>query len=131
MLIRLRRGWEIPERLATPEDVYLNRRKFLQAVGVTGLSAVGALLGCEHKAQTHPAPARDPRAGSPAPSATAGLYPAKRNEHFTLDRPLTDEAVAARYNNFYEFSPNKQQVSRLVNPFQTRPWQVEVRGLVK
>ena len=35
MLIRLRRGWEIPELLATPEDVYLNRRKFLQTLGIT------------------------------------------------------------------------------------------------
>jgi len=131
MLIRLRRGWEIPERLATPEDVYLNRRKFLQAVGVTGLSAVGALLGCDHKTQSQSATDAPPPIGLPTPSATASLYPAKRNEHFTLDRPLTDEAVAAHYNNFYEFSPNKQQVSRLVNPFQTRPWQVEVRGLVK
>jgi sulfoxide reductase catalytic subunit YedY len=59
------------------------------------------------------------------------LYPAKRSERFTLDRPLTDEPVAARYNNFYEFSPNKQQVSRLVDPFQTRPWQIEIKGLVK
>ena len=26
-----RRGWEIPERQATPEDVFLNRRSFLGA----------------------------------------------------------------------------------------------------
>ena len=131
MLIRLRRGWEIPERLATPEDVYLNRRKFLQALGVTGLSTLGALVGCNREGQSQSATETPPPIGLPTPSATANLYPAKRNEHFTLDRPLTDEAIAARYNNFYEFSPNKQQVSRLVNTFQTRPWQIEVRGLVK
>ncbi len=132
MLIRIRRGWEIPERLATPEDVYLNRRKFLQALGITSLSAFAVLAGCEHKAQSQSATeAPPPPIGLPTPSATANLYPAKRSERFTLDRPLTDEAVAARYNNFYEFSPNKQSVSRLVNPFQTRPWQIEVRGLVK
>src|SRR5262249_40946844 len=109
MLIRLRLGWEIPERLATPEGVYLNRRKFLQAVGITSLSAFGVLAGCEHKAQSQSAPqAPPPPVGLPPSSATANLYPAKRNERFTLDRPLTDEAVAARYNNFYEFSPNKQ-----------------------
>src|SRR6266849_894270 len=132
MLIRIRRGWEIPEHLATPEDVYLNRRKFLQTLGITSLSAFAVLARCEHKAQSQSATeAPPPPIGLPKPSATANLYPAKRSERFTLDRLLTDEPVEARYNNFYEFSPNKQQVSRLVNPFQTRPWQIEVRGLVK
>jgi sulfoxide reductase catalytic subunit YedY len=140
MLIRIPRGWEIPERLATPEDVYLNRRKFLQAVGITGLSTIGALVGCNRDVQSQSATtpqsqstaeAQPPPIGLPTPSATANLYPAKRNERFTLDRPLTDEAVAARYNNFYEFSPNKQRVCRLVDPFQTRPWTIEVTGLVK
>jgi sulfoxide reductase catalytic subunit YedY len=132
MLLRIRRGWEIPERLATPEDVYLNRRKFLRALGVTGLGAFGVLAGCDRRAESQPATgAPAPLIGLPVPSPTAELYPAKRNERFTLDRPLTDEAVAARYNNFYEFSPNKQLVCRLVEPFQTRPWQVTVTGLVK
>lgn len=132
MLIRIPGGWEIPEHFATPEDVYLNRRKFLKALSITGLGALGAITGCDRWAESQSA--TDGPAlilGLPKPSATAKLYPAKRNEHFVLDRPLTDEAVAARYNNFYEFSFNKQKVSRLVDPFQTRPWQIEVTGLVK
>ncbi|MEW6297319.1 MAG: protein-methionine-sulfoxide reductase catalytic subunit MsrP [Thermodesulfobacteriota bacterium] len=131
MLIRKRRGWEIPERLATPEDVYLNRRTFLRAMGATGLGAMGTLIGCD-RAESQPATETPPPVvGLPTPSATADLYPAGRNARFTLDRPLTDEAVAARYNNFYEFSPRKERVYRLVEAFQTRPWQVEVTGLVK
>jgi sulfoxide reductase catalytic subunit YedY len=132
MLIRIRRGWELPEHLATPETVYLNRRRFLQAAGSTGLGALAALTGCDHQAAgqgtAEPSP---PLVGLPPPSATADLYPATRNERFTLDRPLTDEAIAARYNNFYEFSPRKERVYRLVERFQTRPWQIEVTGLVK
>jgi sulfoxide reductase catalytic subunit YedY len=131
MLIRIRRGWEIPERLATPEDVYLNRRRFLKGLGLTGLGAVGVLVGCDRQAESQAEGEKPPLIGLPEPSATAKLYPAKRNEKYTLDRPLTDEAIAARYNNFYEFSFNKQRVSRLVDPFKTRPWQVEVTGLVK
>ena len=129
MLIRIRRGWEIPERLATPEDVYLNRRKFLQALGITSLGAFGVLVGGSDRSSAANEPA--PPIGLPPPSTTVDLYPAKRNERFVLDRPLTDEAVAGRYNNFYEFSPNKQRVCGLVEPFQTRPWQIEVTGLVK
>ena len=39
MLIRRRRGWEIPEREVTPESVYIDRRKILQGMG---LAAIGA-----------------------------------------------------------------------------------------
>ncbi len=65
-------------------------------------------------------------AGSP----NEDLYPAQRNARYTLDRPLTDEIVAATSNNFYEFSTTKGAVWRLVERFRTRPWTLEVAGLV-
>ena len=43
-LIRIPRGWEIPERLATPEAVYLNRRRFLKELGTAGLGLTGLAL---------------------------------------------------------------------------------------
>ena len=61
---------------------------------------------------------------------TLDLYPAKRNPTFKLDRPLTEERVAATYNNFYEFSGTKA-VYWLSKRMETRPWQVKVEGLVK
>lgn len=134
MLIRLPRGWEIPERLATPEDVYLNRRQVLKTLGATAVGTIATLMGCAlwaEEAAKQAAAVSSPIPGMPTPSATAKLYPAKRNERFVLDRPLTDEAVAAQYNNFYEFSFRKSQVSKLVEPFKTRPWTIEVTGLVK
>ena len=47
MFIKVKRGWEIPERLATPEHVFFNRRKFL----VTGaaIGAMTALSACDEK----------------------------------------------------------------------------------
>lgn len=45
------------------------------------------------------------------------------------ERALTDPAVAARYNNFYEFTSGKD-VWRHVQNFRTDPWSVEVEGLV-
>jgi sulfoxide reductase catalytic subunit YedY len=129
MLIKIPRGWEIPESQATPEDVYLNRRKFLKAMGVVGTGMLGLLTGCQRvegqSERLSPSPA-----GLPPPSKTSHLYPAKRSQRFTLDRALTEEAIAGRYNNFYEFSPAKDRVWRLVEEFATRPWQVEVTGLV-
>lgn len=110
--IRTPKGWEIPEGLATPEEVYLNRRKFFKHLGLTGLGLVAgpAFLGAEE---------------GPA------LYPAKRNPAYTLDRALTDEQVAASYNNFYEFTTNKDEVRLKADEFQTHPWRVEVKGLVQ
>ena len=127
MLIRTRHGWEIPERTATPEDVYLNRRTFLQALGIASIGTLGSLSGCESSDADEPSTFP----GMPEASATADLYPAKRNERFTLEHPLTNETDAANYNNFYEFSSRKELVARLVERFQTRPWQVEVTGLVQ
>ena len=41
------------------------------------------------------------------PDPTRDLYPAKRNEKYVLDRPLTDEKINGNYNNFYEFGTSK------------------------
>ena len=49
------------------------------------------------------------------PDPTTDLYPAKRNEKYMLDRPLTDEKINASYNNFYEFgtsSPSRRRRRR-------------------
>src|SRR5687768_15534734 len=106
MLIRIPKGWEMPEREATPESVYLNRRALLKAAGFLG---AGELL----------------RAADPSP------YPAKRNPEFTLDRPITEEWAATGYNNFYEFDPeNKEAVKDKVGAFVVSPWTVEIGGLV-
>ena len=40
MLIKVPRGWEIPERQATPESVFLNRRQLLQAAGFLGMEGL-------------------------------------------------------------------------------------------
>ncbi len=110
MLIKIPKGWEIPERQATPEAVYVNRRTLLKNMGFLGLSGLlqSALEG----------------------ASTAGLYPAKRNPKYTLDRSVTPDWAATGYNNFYEFTLDKQRVKDLVGPFQTDPWTVEVKGLV-
>jgi sulfoxide reductase catalytic subunit YedY len=57
---------------------------------------------------------------------------ARRNEKFTLDRPVTPEWAATRFNNYYEFHPtDKQAVKDNTGKFVTSPWTVEVRGHVE
>ena len=117
MLIKILRGWEMPEREATPEEFYLSRRQFIKKVGWRGMSTALALAGW---------------GGAKAVSRREDkkIYPAKRNEKFALDRPLTDEWATAHYNNFYEFTTAKERVADLVGKFQTSPWTVEITGLV-
>jgi len=64
---------------------------------------------------------------SPSPK----LYPAKRNPEFNPDWRLTDESVAASYNNFYEFSLGKDKVKDLVGSFVISPWSVKIDGLIE
>ncbi len=107
MLIRIPRGWEIPEREAAPESAWLRRRDIVKALGLAGMAPM--------------LPAADSRP----------IYPAKRNAEFTLDRPLTAEWAATGYNNYYEFHPtDKSAVKDNVGKFKPLPWTIEVTGLV-
>lgn len=64
-------------------------------------------------------------------SSMAAAAAAIRNLRYTSDRPLTDELVATRYNNFREFSSEKELVWRMVDRFQTEPWTLKIGGLVR
>ncbi len=115
-------GWSLPDRIATPEAVYLNRRHFIQALGAAAaITGVAAL----------PQPARAVNDGD-LKKELAALSPlsGKPNAEFKLDLPPTPPLVAAQYNNFYEFTTDKD-VYEYVAAFNPRPWQLEVGGMVE
>jgi len=114
MHVLRRRGWEMAERLATPEHLFFDRRSFLTATAALALS---------------PAAARAQRI-SDLPDPSRDLYPAKRNEKFTLDRPITDEKINTSYNNFYEFGSSKNVV-KAAQALKLRPWTVKIDGMVE
>ncbi|KMO11617.1 protein-methionine-sulfoxide reductase catalytic subunit MsrP [Methylobacterium platani] len=119
MHIKVKRGWEMPERLATPESVFLNRRTLLG--GSLGMAAASLAGGPAHAAL--------PGEGTGAVK-TADLYPARQNPAYTLDRPLTAERYSADYNNFYEYGTNKT-VTPGSNALKVQPWTIKVDGLVE
>lgn len=127
-LIKSPKSWEIAERLATPESVYLNRRKFLKSMGIMSLSSWALLNGCLDTASEAGQEFKDVSETIPAPS---GIYPLKRNPKYTVERALTDETVAASYNNYYEFTTDKDGVWRMSQQFDIRPWTLEVTGEVQ
>src|SRR5690348_3657684 len=116
MLIRRKRGWEIPESAATSEAVYLDRRNLIKGLAAGSILATGLLGGTATAAD--------------APDPSAGLYPFKQDGKYTLDRPLTEAKYVESYNNFYEFGTDKD----IVAPAQAlpiRPWTVKIDGMVE
>jgi methionine sulfoxide reductase catalytic subunit len=111
-----RRGWEIPERLATPEHVVFNRRAFLAASGAAALSLSPELALAQRIADL--------------PDPTKDLYPVKRNDAYVLDRPITDEKINNSYNNFYEFGSAKT-IAKAAQALKLRPWTIKIDGMVE
>ncbi len=101
----------IPSSEITPKQVYLSRRQFMKAAG---LAAGGALLAACGDAPPVETPASG---GAPLPADELG-NPANTFEDIT------------GYNNYYEFTTDKEGVAGLAKDFQTAPWDVEVYGLV-
>lgn len=106
--------WRIADREVTPEACFIRRRDFLRQCAIAG--SIGYVA-------TWPLRAADTGA-SPKTLAAA------RNPKFSGDSlKLTDETIAARYNNFYEFSTSKDRVQKLAGQLVTTPWPVEITGL--
>ncbi len=99
----------------TPESVYLSRRALLRGLGALG---AGVALSACGVAASFPAPA------DPALPAPGDL----RDE---LGDPVNSFAQITNYNNFYEFTTDKEAVARRAAGFVTAPWTVEVTGMVR
>ncbi len=94
----------------TPEHVYLSRRRFLGSAGALGAAlALGACGAIPGSAPATPPDGRTDELG---------------------DRLNSFEQITT-YNNYYEFTTDKQQVARLARDFRVSPWEVAVGGLVR
>jgi sulfoxide reductase catalytic subunit YedY len=110
---------KIPSSEITPEHVYLSRRQFMKA---GALAAGAALLAACAPDLTDSTPQDSAGQDGPPPSASA--------QADELGDPLNTFEAITNYNNYYEFSTDKQAVARLAKDFSVRPWTVEVGGLV-
>lgn len=107
----------------TPKNTYLNRKEFLKALGIAGTSAA-VLAACQEKPFI---------AGEdlPAEVGTAVPTPGTDGKADELGNTLTSYEDVTTYNNFYEFTTDKEGVVRLAKDFQTSPWEVQIGGLVE
>ncbi len=114
---------KIPSSEITPEHIFMNRRKFMLGVG----SAVGALAlaACAPSSTSPGAPAADS-----GEIVVEGPPPVAGAETDELGDPLNSFSEITNYNNYYEFSVDKQAVAGLAKDMPTSPWTVTVGGLV-
>jgi methionine sulfoxide reductase catalytic subunit len=97
----------------TPKDTYLSRRDFMKAAGLATGAAL--LTACA------PSGAAATEDAGPAPTS---------NATDELGDPVNSYEDITNYNNYYEFTIDKQGVAGLAKDFNTSPWTVEVGGLV-
>ena len=107
----------------TPQSLYHGRRDVMRLVasGVAGV-AMASWAAREAFAQTSSAA---PGKLAPLPSVKSSVAGAMTPEK------LTDYKDTSTYNNFYEFGTDKADPARNAGMLKTRPWTVEVEGLVK
>jgi sulfoxide reductase catalytic subunit YedY len=100
----------LPEREATPENLYLRRRELLRAAAAAAAAAAW--------------PVRSSAAPEPGPAQIPELRPGR----YGTDEERTRYEDATRYNNFYELGLDKEDPSRNAARLVTRPWSVALEG---
>lgn len=103
----------------TPESVYLNRRNFIRAGLLAGTTLA---TGLAYRFFNPPPPKE---------IVTADIENLAKPPQFKTEEKLNTFEEITNYNNFYEFSTSKSAVARAAEDFVTRPWTIEVGGLVQ
>jgi sulfoxide reductase catalytic subunit YedY len=107
----------------TPKSSYTTRKQFLKTLGIAGVSTA-VLAACQNK----PFLAGEEIPETGGENTVTAIDPGKTDE---LGDSLTSFEDVTTYNNFYEFTTDKEGVVRLAKDFQTSPWEVKIGGLVE
>jgi sulfoxide reductase catalytic subunit YedY len=113
----IRKADDVRSSEITPKNVVLNRRAFLAGAAALG---AGAVVTNRISSMIHP--------GTVA-FADTKLKTVESN--YKLAETQTPLAKMSSYNNFYEFGTDKSDPSRNAHTLHTRPWTVQVTGMVK
>jgi len=102
---------DIPSSEITDKKLFLNRREFLAAAGVTAAGVLAASASPEAKGAPH----------------------GRLLMNVAHDFPKPDEKINSweditSYNNFYEFGVDKDDPERNAQKFKTQPWTVTIDG---
>jgi len=113
----IKKAEDIRSSEITPQYLDLNRRKFLTGTAVVGAAAVTGL--------------RLNELVSPSFAAQAGeKIDGLQKSSFSTTEKITPYKDVTHYNNYYEFSTEKEEPADLAKNFRTRPWTVTIDGAV-
>ena len=112
MIIKVKNNNTPKSSEITPEVNYINRRRFLGRAGA--VVAAATLAACAPKTVAVPE-------GIP-------VVPGSLTDE--LGNKATVYQYISNYNNYYEFTTDKEGVAGMSSGFQSDPWSVEVDGLV-
>jgi len=116
MLIRKNIEGNVPSSEITPKQHFLSRRNLITGAAAAG---VGALALRSVPGLIHP----------DAVDADQKLEAA--SSKYTVPDAQTPFAKATTYNNFYEFGTDKSDPAKNAHTLHTRPWTVQITGMVK
>lgn len=119
---------KIPKSEVTPAATFFNRRKFIET-GVLAASAVAT--GLVYRRLNHPATSKVQTTKLAGLTGTITAATATDSpDSFRVAEPPTSLEEITHYNNFYEFSTDKEGVAAAAANFDTKGWTVSVEGLV-
>ena len=110
----IKKAEDIRSSEITPKSLYLNRRKFLAIAGAAAATGIGLR-----------------EIVSPSATALAGSkIDGIKKSPLSTTETVTPYKDVTNYNNYYEFSTEKDEPAKLAKNFRTRPWKVKIDGLV-
>ena len=98
----------------TPKDAFWNRRSFMAGAAAAGAGALAAN-----------------RIGGMLKPVLAGEKLQTVESKYTVTDQQTPFGKATTYNNFYEYGTDKGDPAKNAHTLHTRPWTVQVTGMVK
>jgi methionine sulfoxide reductase catalytic subunit len=119
----------VPDDQVTDESVYVNRRTFMRA-GIVAATTVTTGLAYHYLT-------REQRFGAGAAGlksialATQPTTASDAASGFRADEPVTSFQDITNYNNFYEFSTDKESTADAARGFLPGAWKVAVEGLCR
>src|SRR5262249_49066493 len=115
----IKKSGDIKSGEITDEKDFLNRRAFIRGAALAATATATGLLYRNLATPNQPPPKPDVAEVDPGSG-----YLTPSGEKATAFEDITN------YNNFYEFSISKGGVATAAKDFVTRPWTVEVGGMV-
>ncbi len=126
MLIKKQTGIEIPSSQLTPQSLYLSRRTFMKAA--TAVTVAALLASCAPNEAETAVPAI---VGTVEGEGETAVIPSPSTQTDELGNAINSFEEIANYNNYYEFTTEKEDVAELAAGYPLSPWQIEVSGMVK